>query len=126
MKITTIFKTMFILFLSGITITAKAQNTSQRKVFDSTIEKINPKNGQVRCVSDEYENYLQQIDGERLNKIAFEQWLALKIEDLKKNSAVNRNANIVVTIPVVVHVIHSGQNVGTGRMELLPLSGRIN
>lgn len=115
MKITTIFRTILLLFLTGITISVKAQNTTPRNVFDKTIDRINPKNGHVRCAFDEYENYLQQIDGERLNKVAFEQWIASKIEDIKKTSATNRNTTVVVTIPVVVHVIHSGQSVGTGR-----------
>ncbi len=108
----TIFKTVLLL-VSAISV--KAQNTTERKVFEKTIERINPKNGHIRCVSDEYESYLQQNNTERINKIAFEQWIAPKIEEIKKNSATNRNANTVVTIPVVVHVIHSGQSVGTGR-----------
>jgi hypothetical protein len=43
---------------------------------------------------------------------SFEQWLADKIQ-LSKN-ALNRTSGEIYTVPVVVHVIHNGEAIGTG------------
>ncbi|UFH56090.1 M43 family zinc metalloprotease [Spirosoma sp. KNUC1025] len=45
----------------------------------------------------------------------FERDLQLKIFDLKKKVQAGRLAATVITIPVVVHVVHNGEAVGTGR-----------
>lgn len=65
--------------------------------------------GFVRCLSTEYENYLQAKDPKRLNEEQFEAWLAPLIKKQLENKSQVGN---VITIPVVVHVIHNGQNVG--------------
>lgn len=93
---------------------AQAQNNSGRKVFGETIQKINPKNGLVRCISSEYEMYLQKTDASRPTTEAFEQWIAPKIEEAKQKMASARGTSTVVSIPVVVHVIHNGDALGSG------------
>lgn len=45
----------------------------------------------------------------------FERELQLKMIDIKKRMASSRQAATVITIPVVVHVVHNGESVGTGR-----------
>ena len=55
---------------------------TQRTVFGQIVEKINPNNGFIRCVSTEYENHLQSQDASR-NTAAFEQWIAPKVENIK-------------------------------------------
>jgi len=96
--------------------TSFAQTNDGRKVFGREVKSINPANGSIRCASTEYEEQLQENNPERLNKKAFEAWIAPKIAKIKADRLAGRSTNAVVTIPVVVHVIHSGQTVGnTGR-----------
>ncbi|MFP9118834.1 M43 family zinc metalloprotease [Flavobacterium sp. RNTU_13] len=44
----------------------------------------------------------------------FERWISKKIDTFKNNHTTARNTHSVITIPVVVHVIHDGDAVGTG------------
>jgi len=85
---------------------------TQRTVFGQVVEKINLNNGFIRCVSTEYENHLQSQDASR-NTAAFEQWIAPKVENIKNQLLSGKSATTVVTIPVVVHVIHNGDAVGS-------------
>ncbi|MCJ7933469.1 MAG: M43 family zinc metalloprotease [Chryseobacterium sp.] len=62
-----------------------------------------------RCSTVEYEKYLQAKNPKRLTDEQFEAWLAPLVERAKTNKSQNGD---IITIPVVVHVIHSGQNVG--------------
>ncbi|GAB3889256.1 hypothetical protein GCM10028825_23550 [Spirosoma agri] len=45
----------------------------------------------------------------------FERQLQLKMVELKKRMAASRQTATVITIPVVVHVVHNGEAVGSGR-----------
>ncbi|HEX8577250.1 MAG TPA: M43 family zinc metalloprotease [Flavobacterium sp.] len=74
---------------------------------------INPKNGFIRCATDEYEEFLQGQNPKRKNRAKFESWLQPLIENYKSMQSVSSQSNGIITIPVVVHVIHSGQPVGT-------------
>lgn len=65
--------------------------------------------GFERCSTDEYEKYLQEVFPGRMTTEQFESWLAPLVEQARANKSQNGN---IITIPVVVHVIHSGQNVG--------------
>lgn len=85
---------------------------AQRQIFGRSVTRINPKNGLVRCVSQEYENYLQTQHPERESRAAFESWLAPKTAAVQATLATARTES-VVTIPVVVHVIHNGDAVGS-------------
>ena len=93
------------------------EKTQVRKAFGRTISKINPGNGTVRCLSSEYEASLQAKDRSRASNAAFETWLAPKIAEAKAMRAASGHSEspaIVITIPVVVHVIHNGDAVGMG------------
>ncbi|ASK29761.1 hypothetical protein CEY12_06415 [Chryseobacterium sp. T16E-39] len=65
--------------------------------------------GVERCATNEYEDALKAKFPGRSTTEQFESWLAPLIENAKLNKSQNGN---VITIPVVVHVIHSGQNIG--------------
>lgn len=81
------------------------------KIFGREIKSINPKDNTIRCASSEYEEYLQEIDPTRQTEAEFEAWLAPLIEETKQKMLTQRGATQIITIPVVVHIIHSGQSI---------------
>lgn len=86
-----------------------------RTVFGQKLRSINPENGHIRCVSDEREAALQKSYPKRLSNQEFEEWIAPHVAKAKTQLA-SRGATataVVVTIPVVVHVIHNNLAVGT-------------
>jgi hypothetical protein len=93
--------------------TAVSFGQTDRQVFGQPIEKINPNNGMIRCVSSEYEKSLQAADANRRSHEAFEQWIAPKVAEAKARLLSGRSVNEVITIPVVVHVIHNGDAIGS-------------
>ena len=111
MRKTTIYSALLLalLFCFG-SFPANAQQLP--KVFGRTVESANPDTGQIRCATTEYEAYLQEQDTKRESRPQFEAWLAKKIQEskLSRNAA---SATVVITIPVVVHVIHNGDDVGS-------------
>ncbi|WP_320813991.1 M43 family zinc metalloprotease, partial [Flavobacterium sp.] len=92
-------------------------NTAVTKQFGREIEstqELTP-SGHIRCSSTEYEAYLKKQYPKRATTNEFEDWLAPKINEYKRqiaNGTLNRAT--VLTIPVVVHVIHNGDALGTG------------
>jgi len=82
------------------------------KVFGKPVNGINPKNGLIRCVSAEYDAYQRETNIKGESRDEFENWMRKKVAETK----LQRNANStteIITIPVVVHVIHNGDNVGS-------------
>lgn len=77
-----------------------------------TIEDLKKMNGVIRCASTEYEAMLQKQDPNRMTDAQFEAWIAPLIENSKTNKSQNGG---IITIPVVVHVIHSGQAYGVAQ-----------
>ncbi|MGU3377577.1 M43 family zinc metalloprotease [Chryseobacterium sp. M5A1_1a] len=93
------------LFFVGFSLSnAQNTNTSKRVVKSE----LDPR-GVEKCATTEYENLLKEKFPERLTTEQFESWLAPLVENAKANRSQNGN---VIMIPVVVHVVHSGQNVG--------------
>lgn len=110
MQKTTFFKIAFLLpLLCALGFNAQSLNKVPQKVSSKT-EDLSHSHGYERCSSDEYEELLRAKFPERLSKEQFESWLAPLVEKAKANKSQNGN---IITIPVVVHVIHAGQNVGT-------------
>ncbi|MEJ2596261.1 MAG: zinc metalloprotease [bacterium] len=70
---------------------------------------IYPQTENERCGYMYYEKMLQQLYPDRQTTDEFEQWLKEKIA--KGDYGSSRE---VITIPVVVHVIHSGEEIGEG------------
>lgn len=101
------------LMLASFPSLISAQNVKKSEVesrfLGRGLERSEATSGFVRCLTTEYEDYLQSKDPKRLNTVQFEEWLAPLIERYKANKSQVGN---VITIPVVVHVIHSGQNIG--------------
>lgn len=78
-------------------------------------EELAKSNGFDRCSFVEYEEYLQRNDPNRMTTAQFEAWLAPLVEKVKEERLANKSTSGgVVTIPVVVHVIHSGEAYGVG------------
>lgn len=114
MKTNTTFKMVF-LFVSVLFFSlGQAQNNTGRTIFGKNLQSINPRNGLVRCVSSEYEQALQEANPSRLSTTAFEQWIAPKVKAMKQRLESQRSINTVISIPVVVHVIHNGDALGSG------------
>ncbi len=76
-------------------------------------ESTNPDTGIIMCGSTEYEQSLQANDPKRMTNAQFEAWIAPHIAAYKSARSTDPGEGDVITIPVVVHVIHSGQAVGT-------------
>ncbi|PTD14385.1 M43 family zinc metalloprotease [Flavobacterium columnare] len=87
--------TIVSLFVFLISFVSKGQDKEEEKA--------------VRCSTIEYEKYLQKEHPKRANLDQFEKWLNPFIQKQANSRYV---FNGVVTIPVVVHVVHSGQDVG--------------
>jgi len=68
---------------------------------------------QERCGTVEYDNYKKRLNPNLENKRSFEDWL--KKQKLQKDfeSDFSRTNALVITIPIVVHVVHNGEAVGT-------------
>lgn len=71
-------------------------------------------NSFIRCATVEYEAELKAKFAERQTQDQFEQWLAPLVAQLKADKAANRNVAAVYNIPVVIHIIHDGDCIGTG------------
>ena len=67
----------------------------------------------IRCSTEEIQNYnLQKLNIERkVFDVEFEKWIFNKITEDKNLN--NKNNNTVYTIPVVFHVFHNGDEIGT-------------
>lgn len=69
-------------------------------------------NGIIRCATTEYNNF-RKAQGRMVSDEVFEEWLAPKIEEIKRLRLAGKLPS-VIRIPVVVHVIHDGDAVGSG------------
>lgn len=102
--------------LSSISFIAFAQEKKADSDYifgqPKNLQEIAKTDGFIRCASTEYEKYLQQIDPKRMTNEQFEAWLAPLVEQYKLGQMTRSQNGTVITIPVVVHVIHSGQDVG--------------
>lgn len=100
------------LFLFGLTITTAQNPTSKnnQKIFNQNLTEANLNSidysGVIRCGAVEYEQYLQEKFQQRSTTEQFENWLESKKEATLQQRAAS--PNIVVTIPIVFHVITDG------------------
>ena len=104
-----------ICLLSISIVTSQNKKIKSKTAFGKTIntKNVNPKNGVIRCVTVEYEKYLQEKNPKRMTSAQFENWLAPLVKQHKAMRSSSESGGII-TIPVVVHVIHSGQDIGVG------------
>ncbi|TDE55327.1 M43 family zinc metalloprotease [Flavobacterium sp. GT3P67] len=111
-KITLIF--LLFLFFSVNCSFAQVNNTTEVTLFGK--KKIIKEGSLIRCATTEYEEYLKSKNPNRLSTTEFEQWIAPKIiieKEKRRNTSKVLKQNAVITIPVVVHVIHNGDIIGT-------------
>ncbi len=90
------------------------KKTTNKTIFGKTAKapSVNPKDGKVRCATVEYEQFLQEKNPNRMSNAQFENWLLPLVAKQKAMRANSKTAGTVITIPVVVHVIHSGEQIG--------------
>ena len=89
-------------------------NAQLPKIFGKPVNSVNPANGIIRCATTEYEAWLQEQNPKRETREHFEAWLAEKMQDKRaQKSAATTNEPTIMYIPVVVHVIHNGDAVGS-------------
>jgi hypothetical protein len=98
-------KLLFLFVLSFATNTMLGQNRPVQKLTPS---------GHIRCYTVENEEDLRAKYPERKTNEEFEAWLAPQIEKIKSDRASGKNIQAIYNIPVVIHIIHDGDCVGTG------------
>lgn len=112
-----------ILLFSALTCLFTINNVTAQKIqkkektqtlFNQKLQTAPSPDNLIRCGSTEYEMANQARFKQRANTEGFEKWLAPKIEEIKKAKANGKSANVVLTIPVVVHILHNNEAVGTG------------
>ena len=120
MKITTSLSTLLILVFSCLltvgNLYSQEQKTTKKTLFGKPIteKSKNPNNGKIRCATVEYEQFLQEKNPNRMSNTQFETWLApLVNKQIASRTSSKTAASSVIIIPVVVHVIHNGQAIGT-------------
>jgi hypothetical protein len=72
-------------------------------------------NGKIVCFTDEMEKYRQQLSGKANDINKFENWIATGQKKINAAENFSRANPIIYSIPVIFHVIHNGEAVGTGR-----------
>ena len=111
---------LLFLFLFIYSFTINAQNRNKITTIKSFGKEIKlPKqeltpSGHIRCATDENEAYLQAQYPNRATTAEFEAWLKPKIEKIKADRLAGRNIQQVYNIPVVIHIVHNGDALGTG------------
>ncbi|MEL7003518.1 MAG: choice-of-anchor J domain-containing protein, partial [Bacteroidota bacterium] len=71
---------------------------------------------QIRCGTVEYQKLLEQHHPKMEKEDVFEHWLNHKLSVHKSESRANRREQAeLIEIPVVVHIIHSGEAIGIGK-----------
>lgn len=72
--------------------------------------------GQIKCGVPHYQELQKKLHPQLENKEGFEEWIAEKAKrkNRKANGTLRQAQQIVYQLPVVVHVIHKGEPVGTG------------
>ena len=66
-----------------------------------------------RCATTEYEQFLQEKNPKRMTDAQFEAWLKPLVKQHQTMRTTSKTAATVLKIPVVVHVVHGGQPIGT-------------
>ena len=117
MKKTTFSKicaALFCLMIIGFTQAQENKSSKTPMLFGKPVksENINPETGHIRCATTEYEEFLQANNPKRKTDAEFEAWLKPLLEQHRAAQIAGSVTDGIIIIPVVVHVIHSGQAVG--------------
>ncbi|WP_282069205.1 M43 family zinc metalloprotease [Olleya namhaensis] len=111
-KITFIILSIFFTCSLAAQSSKKASKENSFEITPQTLKTIN-ETGFARCLTDEYENALKKQNPNRLTTTDFEAWLAPKIAQIKADRLAGRSTQAVYNIPVVIHVVHNGDDVNT-------------
>ena len=106
------FVVIFLLILSLAYSQDKKQHENTLFGKQKKTENKNPKNEKIRCATTEYEQFLQEKNPKRMTDSQFESWLVPLVKRYQFMRTSSQSGGII-TIPVVVHVIHNGQAIGT-------------
>ncbi|UHO37665.1 T9SS type A sorting domain-containing protein [Chryseobacterium capnotolerans] len=110
----TIFSKLSIVPLLLGLVLVNAQDREGLKELKQFRQNNSSADGIERCGTIENEMSLKKMVPGRMSTEQFETWLAPLVEKAKRDHSLNKSQNgNIITIPVVVHVIHNGQNVGT-------------
>jgi len=116
MKKTTLKVALAIFALAGI-FSVNAQQkiltvkNQKKNVYPNSETLISP-SGEIKCATVEYNEILDSKIKSRLTKEQFEQWVAPKVAQIKADR-LSGKMPAVYTIPVVVHVVHNGDALGS-------------
>ncbi len=118
-----ITKLLLFVFIMAFGLTVNAQNgNKQAWDFSNSDNARNSiqQRGVIRCSSEEYNAALRAKYPNLPSKDDFESWLAPKIQEMRAAQASSSvsSPTIVISIPVVVHVIHDGDAVGDGNENI--------
>ena len=84
--------------------------------YPNTETVVSP-SGEVKCATTEYNQMLKNKVSSRMTPDQYDQWIAPKIAEIKARRLAAKASGIMpppYVIPVVVHVIHNGDALGTG------------
>lgn len=84
------------------------------EVFAQQTEEKNEQTEYIRCGTMEADSALRQKHTYLGDLDAFEQWLAPFVEMEKQRMADPSRSTEILTIPVVIHIVHNGDAVGSG------------
>lgn len=105
-----VFRLNSFLFLLFVSFT-HAQNSS--KIYQKSGINAIESQSYVRCATVESEEKLAKTHRTKTTKETFELWMASKISEIKNSNINHRVIDQIYTIPVVIHIIHDGDNVNT-------------
>lgn len=113
------FNLFSFLFLTLTTSVCFGQNIKEKKAqqFGRQIEVPSQErtpSGHIRCYTSENETFLKSTNPQRESILEFENWLSPLIDQIRADRAAGRNIQAVYNIPVVIHIIHNGDCLGTG------------
>lgn len=113
MRKSTTSKSLFLLPIvcAGLLNAQNIKGSKNKVEFtEKSPQELAKSHGFDRCSTTEYEEFLSKNFSSRMTTQQFEAWLKPLIE--KGNANKSQNGGII-TIPVVVHVIHNGQTLGS-------------
>ncbi len=67
-----------------------------------------------RCFTDEVDMWRFHYNSVNGRRVSFENWMSNQTMQLQNRSAAERTIPIIYNIPVIFHIIHNGEGVGTG------------
>lgn len=116
MKKTTIklFQVLLIIFFSVHLYAQRETNQTSTEGLTEANKAFVEEYGVIKCATVEYNDMLRQQFPEIPVKNEFESWMSNRIQELKASRVANPgNTTEIYTIPVVVHILHNGEAVGT-------------